>query len=108
MKLANIVVLLTLIALVNGNWLAAAAQPAIVGLGAFMVGINQDELPETNALHFDWKKWIPWGGKKEKVPEPKVPEKEVVEKKKEEKKESQTPISDILAENEVKLPEDDK
>ena len=114
MKLASIVVLLTLIVLVNGNWMAAAAQPAIAGLGALMVGLNQDELPETNALHLDWRKWIPWGGgKKEEVPEPKVPPKQEVEEKKQaekaEKKESNTPISDILdrdekifADNDVK------
>ena len=99
MKLASIVIISTLIVLVNGNWLAAAAQPAMLGLSAIMVGLNEDEQPETDVLRFDWKgicdwkKWIPWIGKKEEVPEPKVQE-----KKKE--KETQSPFIDTVAKDE--------
>ena len=79
MKLSSIFVLITLIVVVKGNLLVAAARPAILGLGALMAALNKDELPDLDVHAFDWKKWIPFGetifGSGDEIKEPfKAPE----------------------------------
>ena len=42
MKLNTILALLMLIVMAKGAWLAAAAQPVILGLGALLGALNMD------------------------------------------------------------------
>ena len=44
MKLNTIFALLMLIAMAKGTWLAAAAQPVILGLGALLGALNMDDV----------------------------------------------------------------
>ena len=65
MKLKEILLLLTLIAVVNGALLAAVAQPVILGLGVAFAAIDLDVLN----VHFKISDWNPFGRKARKKKE---------------------------------------
>ena len=65
MKLKGILALFSLCVIVKGTWLAAIVQPVILGFGAVLTALNQDDLELDPTLQFDW----PWNWNKKKVEE---------------------------------------
>ena len=63
MKLRGILVLLTLIIIVKGTFLAAAVQPFILGLGAILAAVDLDSL---DIQPIEWNNVLPFVNKQEK------------------------------------------